>query len=247
MKDTIFKISSTRILTKDVYELNLEGDTSDITICGQFVEISVPGLYLRRPISVCDWGGGTLKLLIREVGVGTAFLRTAAAGTELKVITGLGNGFDFDTDLKKALIVGGGIGIAPLFALAKAFTARGVKPYVVLGFRNNDDAFYVDEFKDEAGAEVFVATEDGSLGTKGFVTDAIRENCADFDYCYSCGPMPMLCALSKMEQFKDGQFSLEARMGCGFGACVGCTIKSTHGPVRVCLEGPIFRKGEIVW
>ncbi len=247
MKDTIFTVNSTRRLTRDVYELKLNGDCSDFTATGQFVEISVPGLFLRRPISVCDWSKDTLTLLIREVGAGTQWLGNLKDGTPLQVITGLGNGFTIEPGAERALLVGGGIGIAPLFALAKAIRDQGITPNVVLGFRNKDDAFYIDEFMDQAGANLYIATEDDSLGTKGFVTDAIKELDSSFDYCYACGPMPMLGALARVDRIKDGQFSLEARMGCGFGACMGCTIKTKDGPKRVCAEGPVFRKGEIEW
>lgn len=245
MKDCTFTIKSLRVLTDSVFELNLEGDASDFSRPGQFVNITIPSLYLRRPISVCDWTKDSLCLLIREVGAGTRWLRNAAPGTPLQIITDLGNGFDVDFALASPALVGGGIGIAPLYGLARELLAKGIKPVAVLGYRNAGEVFYTEEFR-KLGCEVIVATEDGSCGIKGFVTDALKTR-PELTRIYACGPMPMLKALALLPQIEDGEFSLEARMGCGFGACVGCTIMTTNGPARVCAEGPVFRKGDIVW
>lgn len=245
MRKTVFSVQSSRLLTSDVFELRLSGDASDFTKPGQFVEISVPGLFLRRPISVCDWSDNSLLLLIKTVGAGTTALRDLQAGMTLDVITGLGNGFDAAAAATASCLVGGGIGIAPLYALAKQLLAAGKKVVAVLGFRSSGDLFYADEFK-ALGCDVRIATEDGSLGTKGFVTDVLK-SLPECGYVYACGPLPMLKAIAALPQVKDGQFSLEARMGCGFGACVGCTVKTAGGPKRVCKEGPVFVKEELVW
>lgn len=247
MKDTEFTVKSLRNLTGSVYELVLDGDTSDFSAPGQFVEISVPGLFLRRPISVCDWNESSLTLLVKDIGAGTSRLHHLQVGSSLQVITGLGNGFDVNTlnDAgKTAVLVGGGIGIAPLYALARILKNAGKTVKTVLGFRNADEVFYTAEFG--KFGDVYIATEDGSVGTKGFVTDVIKQM-PDCGYVYACGPMPMLKAVVQMPQVTGGQFSFEARMGCGFGACVGCTIKTVNGPKRVCKEGPVFQKEEIVW
>ncbi len=256
MKQSVFKVVSNRRLAADVIELRLAGDASAFTAPGQFAEISVPGLYLRRPISVCDWATDSLVLLVKEVGAGTRSMGALPSGAVLDVITGLGNGFDplpavhGATDVS-AVLVGGGIGIAPLYALARvileARASAGLRTElpVVLGFRSAADAFYIDAFA-KLGCKVHVATEDGSLGVKGFVTDALSSlpgRC----HVYACGPMPMLRALARHPQVEDGQFSLEARMGCGFGACMGCTIATAGGPKRICRDGPVFSKGEIQW
>ncbi len=248
MKDTRFTVRSSRTLTESVYELVLEGDTSDFTRPGQFVEISVPGFFLRRPISVSDWDANTLTLLIKEAGHGTGLLRTAFStpGSGLQVVTGLGNGFDLDAAQPGgAAVVGGGIGIAPLYGLARRLAAAGKPPVAVLGFRNASEIFLADKFA-TLGCKVALATEDGSSGTKGFVTDVLRA-LPGTSYVYACGPMPMLKAVAALPSVSGGQFSLEARMGCGFGACVGCTIQTVHGPARVCCDGPVFKKEEIAW
>ena len=234
------------MLTSDVFELRLAGDAADFTKPGQFVEISVPGLFLRRPISVCDWSDDSLLLLIKAVGSGTAALRDLQPGTALDVLTGLGNGFDVAAAPSATVcLVGGGIGVAPLYALAKELLSAGQKVIAVLGFRSSADLFYANEFRSLC-CEVRIATEDGSCGTKGFVTDVLKE-LPECGYVYACGPLPMLKAVAALPQVKSGQFSLEARMGCGFGACVGCTVKTVGGPKRVCKEGPVFAKEELVW
>jgi dihydroorotate dehydrogenase electron transfer subunit len=256
IKQSLFHVVSNRQLTEDVFELRLAGDASAFTHPGQFAEISVSGLFLRRPISVCDWTPDTLLLLVKAVGNGTRAMRELGPGASLDILTGLGNGFDIEQgalapSVSRSVLVGGGIGIAPLYALARQLiVARqqagiNVALPVVLGFRRVSDTFYVDEFT-ALGCDVMVATEDGSKGTCGFVTDVLAEH-PELAYVYACGPMPMLRAVARLPQVGDGQFSFEARMGCGFGACMGCTIVTASGPKRVCREGPVFRKVEIDW
>ena len=253
MKQSVFRLVSNRPLTDDVFELRLAGDASAFTRPGQFAELSVDGLFLRRPISVCDWTPDSLVLLVKAVGVGTNALRQLEKGASLDILTGLGNGFDMgqgteETTASRTVLVGGGIGIAPLYALARQLVAERARigidaPLpVILGFRKAADAFYVKEFA-ELGCDVMVATEDGSMGTHGFVTDVLSVH-PELGYVYACGPMPMLRAVARLPQVCDGQFSFEARMGCGFGACMGCTIMTTSGPKRVCREGPVFHKAE---
>ena len=245
MKESIFTIKSTRYLAADTYEIVLSGDTSAIVLPGEFVNLELPGKYLRRPISICDWTENTLTLLVKAVGEGTRELVALKPGTELSTLSGLGKGFDFHTAGEHPVLVGGGIGIAPLFGLARRMLAEGIKPVVALGFRSKADSFYIEEFE-QLGCEVLVATEDGSLGMKGFVTDLVRSR-PERDYALVCGPTPMLKAVHALEQLQDGQFSFEARMACGFGACVGCSIPTANGMKRVCKDGPIFTKEEIVW
>lgn len=245
MKQTVFTIQHTRPLTADVYEMTLRGDTSSIAAPGQFVNAALPGRFLRRPISVCDWTADSLLLLVRVAGEGTRELVDFAPGTELDVLCGLGNGFDTADCGPNPILIGGGVGAAPLFGLARRLLAQGVVPTAVLGFRTAADAFYLDEFA-ALGCRVLPATEDGSLGCKGFVTDAAR-SVPECTQAFVCGPTPMLRAVSALPQLQDGQFSFEARMACGFGACMGCTIETAGGPRRVCKDGPVFRKEELAW
>lgn len=249
MKKNVFTVKSVTTLTRDVFELRLDGDTSDITVPGQFAEITVPGLFLRRPISICDWSETGMVLLVKNVGRGTDAMNRLHAGDRLDVIAGLGNGFSVaDIPGSGCALVGGGIGTAPLFALAKAILAGGrqTSPVkVILGFRTSADVFYEREFKD-AGCDVTVVTEDGSYGEKGFVTDSIRA-IPGISYLCACGPLPMLKALTSLPGIGDGQLSLEARMGCGFGACVGCTVRTASGFKRVCKEGPVFKTADLIW
>lgn len=247
MKQSAFTLEQSRRLTRDTWELTLRGDTSAVTAPGQFVNIELPGKFLRRPISVCDWDQDGLTLLVKEAGAGTHELVRLPVGTELDLLSGLGNGFDFMLETVGAgpVLVGGGIGAAPLYGLAKRMVGDGQKPTVVLGFRSRADAFYLEEFSD-LGISVLTASEDGSRGTKGFVTDVLK-TLPDCQYVLACGPTPMLKAVHALPQITGGQFSFEARMACGFGACVGCTIQTANGPHRVCKDGPVFRKEEIVW
>ena len=248
MKDLPFHLRGRRTVAPGVVELLLDGDTSDLTRPGQFVNVAVPGHFLRRPLSVADWEPGCLRLLVRVVGEGTRALAEAEPGARFDILSGLGNGFDAGAvagDATPAL-VGGGIGLAPLYGLARRMRAAGAAPEVALGFRNRADAFYVDEFE-ALGCRVRVATEDGSLGVRGFVTEALRELAGAGAYVFACGPVPMLRAVAALPGLRGGQYSLEARMGCGFGACVGCTIETAGGPKRVCREGPVFFREELPW
>lgn len=245
MDKRIFEIESNRPLTEQVFEMRLRGDATAIRRAGQFVNIAVEGLFLRRPISVCDFTDDTLTLIYKVVGEGTARMAKMRAGERLDILTGLGNGFDADRTTSKALLVGGGVGVPPLYRLTKDLVARGKEVTAVLGFNRADEIFYADEFA-AAGAKVIIATADGSVGTKGFVTDAIRENGVVFDYFYACGPLPMLHALCDATA-TDGELSFEERMGCGFGACMGCSCKTHNGNKRICKEGPVLRKDEIIW
>ena len=237
MKREILSVISCRDLNAGVYELVLSG-ASDMR-AGQFVELSVPGFYLRRPISVADSADGVLTLLVKEAGEGTKKLRTVKSGDTVDALTGLGNGFD--TNAERPLLVGGGIGCAPLYKLAKDFAAAGVRPTAVLGFRNAAEVYYAEEFA--RFCDVVIATDDGSAGVRGNAVSAAES--IDFDRFYACGPQVMLRAAA--EKLVYGQVSLEARMGCGFGACMGCSIKTTKGYARVCKEGPVFEAEEVVW
>ena len=245
MKQTVFEIVTNRPLTESVYEMTLTGDTTAITRPGQFVELSLEGYFLRRPISVCNYNEGTLTLIYKVVGKGTAQMATLAAGTKIDTLTGLGNGFDTTVEHNHALLVGGGVGVPPLYRLARNLIAEGKKVSVVLGFNTAAEIFYREQFE-ALGADVVVATADGSVGVKGFVTDAIAQSGIDADYFVSCGPLPMLRALTNALAI-PGQISLEERMGCGFGICMGCSIQTVSGAKRVCKEGPVFRKEEILW
>lgn len=245
MKQSVFTLEHTLQRTRDVWELRLAGDASAITAPGQFVNIALPGKFLRRPISVCDWTDETITLLVKEAGEGTRALVRMAPGTELDVLSGLGNGFCLSQAGENAVLVGGGIGIAPLAGLARRMLEAGQNPVVVLGFRSAEDAFYQELFA-ARGMDLRIATEDGSLGAKGFVTDVLRTFENDV-YVLACGPTPMLRSVHGLPNVTGGQFSFEARMACGFGACVGCSIPTASGPRRVCKDGPIFQKEEIVW
>ncbi len=245
MKKSLFTMERVRQLTHDTYELVLSGDTSAIVHPGEFINLELPGHFLRRPISICDWTDPSVTLLVKVVGEGTRDLVHCAPGTQIDVLSGLGNGFDPALGGGNPVLVGGGIGIAPLYGLARRMLEQGIHPTVVLGFRTADDAFYLEEFT-ALGCPVQVATEDGSMGVQGFVTDAVKA-LPDAHYVYTCGPLPMLKAVHSLTQLTDGQFSFEARMGCGFGACMGCTIPTKDGYKRVCKDGPILFKEEIVW
>lgn len=244
-KKAIYSVLSNEPLINGVYRMVLEGDSQWITRPGQFVNIELEGFYLRRPISISDWSDNTITIIYKVVGRGTEVMSNMGVGVKLDVLTGLGNGFDADAECQKPLLVGGGVGVPPLYRLAKELIARGRKVSVVLGFNRADEVFYADEFK-ALGADVYVSTADGSMGVKGFVTDAIREAAIDFDYFYSCGPLPMLKALCGCCE-QDGELSFEERMGCGFGACMGCSCKTLAGNKRICKDGPVMKRGEIIW
>ena len=245
MKKSLFTVEHTRQLTADTYEMILSGDTSAITAPGQFVNLDLPGHFLRRPISISNWTDEALMLLVKVVGEGTKDLVRSVPGTELDVLSGLGNGFDISKAGEHPVLAGGGIGIAPLYGLAQRMLEAGMQLTIALGFRTAKDVYYLDEFV-KLGCRLLIATEDGSMGTRGFVTDCIKA-VPECDYVFTCGPLPMLKAVHSLPQLKDGQFSFEARMGCGFGACMGCTIPTTDGYKRVCKDGPILYKEEIVW
>ena len=242
MKQTVFKITENVALTDSVYKMTLSGDTSDITAPGQFVNIKLDGLYLRRPISVCDSEPGKLTLVYKVVGKGTEKM-AQMKDEELDILTGLGNGYDLEKSGDVPLLIGGGVGVPPLYMLAKKLIAQGKKVTVILGFNKADEIFYEQEFK-KLGAEVFVTTVDGSKGIKGFVTDAMKE--VTYSHIYTCGPEPMLKAIFA-ESKTGGSFSFEERMGCGFGACMGCSCKTVTGYKRICKEGPVLEKEEILW
>jgi dihydroorotate dehydrogenase electron transfer subunit len=224
-------------------KLVLCGDTSDIQGSGGFVNIKIDGLFLRRPISVCDYDDKTLTLIYKIVGKGTEALAEMANGTELDILVGLGNGYDLSKSGDAPLLIGGGVGVPPLYKLAKLLLAEGKRVSVVLGFNSGADVFYENEFR-ALGADVRVTTADGSYGTKGFVTDAMGD--LDYTYFYTCGPEPMLKAVHKATK-TSGQMSFEERMGCGFGACMGCSCKTLTGYKRICKEGPVMEKEEILW
>ena len=245
MQRVLLTVTKTEALTPLIYEMKLAGDVSGVTRAGQFVEIALDGLYLRRPISVCNYEDGELTLIYKVVGKGTDLMSQMAEGTQLDVLTGLGNGFDIDHECEKPLLVGGGVGVPPLYRLTRDLIARGKEVTVVLGFNTESEIFYAEKFE-EAGAKVIIATADGSVGVKGFVTTAIAESGVEADYFYSCGPLPMLKALCQSLEI-DGEVSLEERMGCGFGICMGCSIQTTKGAKRVCKEGPVFKKEEVIW
>ena len=243
MKQTIFTIKENKALTSSVYKMLLVGDTSDITNCGQFVNIQIYGLFLRRPISVCDCEGDTLTLIYKVVGKGTEQMKDMKPGDKLDILTGLGNGYDTSLSGDTPLLLGGGVGVPPLYMLCKKLIAEGKKPSVILGFNTKDEVFCKDEFE-KLGVKVTVTTVDGSEGIKGFVTDAMKNE--DYSYFFTCGPEPMLKAIYKASS-TEGQFSFEERMGCGFGACMGCSCKTITGYKRICKEGPVMKKEEILW
>ncbi|MBQ2942133.1 MAG: dihydroorotate dehydrogenase electron transfer subunit [Clostridia bacterium] len=242
MKQVLLDIKENINLTDNVMKMTLSGDISDITAPGQFVNIKLDGLFLRRPISVCDAVGDDLTIIYKVVGKGTEEMAKMKEG-KLDVLTGLGNGYDTASSGEKVLLLGGGVGVPPLYMLCKKLIGEGKKVSVVLGFNNRSEVFYENEFK-ELGAEVFVTTVDGSYGIKGFVTDAIAG--IDYSYFYTCGPEPMLKAIYKATDV-SGQFSFEERMGCGFGACMGCSCKTVTGYKRICKDGPVLKKEEILW
>ncbi len=243
MKQTIFTIKENKPLTASVYKMLLVGDTSDITNSGQFVNIKLDGLFLRRPISVCDCEGDTLTLIYKVVGAGTEQMAKMGEGETLDILTGLGNGYDTTLSGQRPLLLGGGVGVPPMYMLCKKLIAEGKTPSVILGFNTKDEVFCKEEFA-KLGVKVTVTTVDGSEGIKGFVTDAMKNE--DYTYFYTCGPEPMLKAVYKAS-VTGGQFSFEERMGCGFGACMGCSCKTVTGYKRICKDGPVIEKEEILW
>jgi len=242
MKQGIFTILENQKLTDNVYKMILKGDTSDITACGQFINIQLDGFYLRRPISVCDCDENTVTIIYKVVGSGTEQMSKMTVGEILDVLTGLGNGYDLSLSGERPVLLGGGVGVPPLYMLAQELLKQGKQVSVILGFNNKDEVFYEQEFK-SLGCDVTVTTVDGSYGVKGFVTNAYPEN---YTYFYTCGPEPMLKAIYKTST-TGGQMSFEERMGCGFGACMGCSCKTIAGYKRICKDGPVMLKEEILW
>ena len=243
MKDSVFKIVSNKKIAKNTYECILEGDISDIAAPGQFVNIKLDGLYLRRPISVCDACDGRLTLIYKVVGKGTEKMAATPAGESWLVLTGLGNGYDTSLSGDSPLLIGGGAGVPPMYMLCRKLIEEGKHPHVILGFNTADEVFYTEEFR-SLGADVTVATADGSCGVRGFVTDAMSG--LDYTYFYTCGPEPMLRAVYD-KSTTSGSFSFEERMGCGFGACMGCSCETKYGNKRICRDGPVLVKEEIIW
>ena len=242
MKKVILKVTSNESLTRNVFKMTFNGDLTDVRKSGQFVNILIDGLYLRRPISVCDYTQDTLTIIYKVVGKGTEKLSKAVIGDEFDVLIGLGNGYDLNKAGDTPLLIGGGVGVPPMYNLAKKLITLGKQVTVVLGFNTKDEVFFEQEFKD-LGATVIVTTVDGTYGTKGFVTDALP---SEYSYFYTCGPEPMLKSIYNKTQ-TSGQFSFEERMGCGFGACMGCSCKTLYGNKRICRDGPVLVKEEIIW
>lgn len=243
MKQGIYTILRNERIAKDVYLMVLAGDTSAITAPGQFVNILLEGKYLRRPISICDWDQEHITLIYKVVGSGTEQMSAMQSGEELDLLVGLGNGYSTEKCGENTLLIGGGVGVPPLYGLCKQLIKEGKKPHVILGFNTAEEVFLKEEFA-QLGAEVTVATADGSLGIKGFVTDAMKE--LSYDYFCTCGPEPMFRAIESIAN-TSGQYSFEERMGCGFGACMGCSCKTKYGNKRICKEGPILEREEIIW
>ncbi len=243
MKQVFLKITENRKIAKDVWLMKLEGDVSAITASGQFVNIKLDGFYLRRPISVCDYDENTLTIIYKVVGEGTEVMAKLLCGDELDVLVGLGNGYTISKSGETPLLIGGGVGVPPMYNLCRKLVAEGKKVTVILGFNTKEEIFFEDEFK-ALGAEVYITTVDGSYGTKGFVTDVMKN--LDYSYFFTCGPMPMFKAIEATAT-TSGQYSFEERMGCGFGACMGCSCKTKYGNKRICKDGPVLEREEIIW
>ena len=242
MKKSLYTIAENSLIATKTYKMVLVGNG---VVDGEFVDIRIPGFYLRRPLSICDKEEGKLTVVYKVVGEGTKVLSQMPVGAELEVLTGLGRGFDPDACESRALLVGGGLGVPPLFLLAKELKARGKRVTAVLGFNKADEIILADDFKSVCD-EVVISTADGSVGVKGFVTDAIAAMQPVYDYFYTCGPMVMMKALCAALE-GPGEASLEERMGCGAGFCYGCSIETKNGPKRVCKDGPVFKKEELIW
>ena len=240
MREIIFTVKSNKKLAQNIFRMTLDGNTSEIKNPGQFVNVKLYDKYLRRPFSVCDWSENELTIIYKVVGSGTELMRKFLSGEKLSALTGLGNGYDLSATSQNPVLVGGGVGVPPLYGLAKKLLAKNIIPSVILGFNRSDECFYVNEFQ-KLGLDVKITTLDGSAGIKGFVTDALTGD----EYVYACGPLPMLKAV--YEKVHDGQFSFESRMGCGFGACMGCSMRTRDGFKRICKDGPILKHSEILW
>lgn len=243
MNQVMMKITDNKKIAEKTYFMSLEGDTSAVAKPGQFINIKLDGFFLRRPISVCDCENGKLSIIYKVVGNGTKKMSELPVGAELDVLSGLGNGYDTSKSGDCPVLIGGGVGVPPMYLLCKKLVSEGKKATVILGFNSEKEVFGVDEFK-ATGAEVYVTTADGSVGTKGFVTDVLKN--LDYTYFYTCGPMPMFKAIESIAK-TSGQYSFEERMGCGFGACMGCTCKTKYGNKRICKDGPVLEREEIVW
>ena len=243
MQETQFTIQAHTRIANDVYRMVLAGDTAAITAPGQFINIRLDGCFLRRPISVCDWRDGEVTIIYKVVGRGTQQMSMLAPGAALDALTGLGNGYNMEKSGARPLLIGGGVGVPPLYGLCRRLIAAGKAPTVVLGFNTQGDMFYESEFR-ALGAAVHIATADGSCGHRGFVTDVMQP--LDYTYFYACGPMPMFRAVEAIAR-TSGQYSFEERMGCGFGACMGCSCKTKYGSKRICVDGPVLEREEIVW
>lgn len=243
MYQGIYEIKSNIKLAESVYETVLLGDTSSLRSPGQFINIKIDGLFLRRPISVCDYDENSITIIYKVVGEGTDLMSEMQSGEKLDVLCGLGNGFDTSKSGDNPVLIGGGVGVPPMYNLCKKLISEGKKVTVILGFNNADEIFYEDKFK-ALGADVKVTTVDGSYGIKGYVTDALKET--NYTYFYTCGPMPMFKAIENTAT-TSGQYSFEERMGCGFGACMGCSCKTKYGNKRICKDGPVLEREEIIW
>ena len=240
-KKNIYTVKENTKIAQDTYKMVLEGDTQYLTTPGQFVNLQIDGVYLRRPISVCDWDNTTMTLIYKVVGTGTKKMAEMENGTEIDLLTGLGNGFDTSKATGKIAVIGGGVGVPPLYALVKQLVEEKKDVFVVLGFNSKEQLFYKTEFE-ALGVPVYVSTVDGSEGTKGFVTDVLAQQ--EYEYYLTCGPEAMLKAV--YSNGKQGQLSFEERMGCGFGACMGCSCKTITGYKRICVEGPIMESSEVI-
>ncbi|MCR5207563.1 MAG: dihydroorotate dehydrogenase electron transfer subunit [Eubacterium sp.] len=238
----MYKICENKVIADSVYKMILGGDTSIITAPGQFINIKLDGYFLRRPISICDYDENTITIIYKVVGEGTEYMSKLKTGAELDCLVGLGNGYTLN-NAEKPLLIGGGVGVPPLYNLAKKLIENGRTPDVIIGFNTKSEVFLEDGFK-KLGCNVYVTTADGSYGIKGFVTDAMKE--VEYDYFYTCGPMPMFRAVEEVA-LTSGQFSFEERMGCGFGACMGCSCKTKDGYKRICKDGPVLLREEIIW
>ena len=243
MKQVFLKIIENKKIAKDVWLMKLEGDVSAITASGQFVNIKLDGFYLRRPISVCDYDENTLTIIYKVVGEGTEVMAKLECGTQLDVLVGLGNGYNLSKSGDSPVLIGGGVGVPPMYNLCRKLIEEGKKVKVILGFNKEEEIFFEEEFK-ALGAEVYITTVDGSYGTKGFVTDVLKN--LDYSYFFTCGPMPMFKAIEATAT-TSGQYSFEERMGCGFGACMGCSCKTKYGNKRICKDGPVLEREEIIW
>ena len=244
MIQSIYTVISNKKIADNVYKMILSGDTSAFSKPGQFLNIKLDGLFLRRPISVCDYDDNTITIIYKTVGVGTDKMALMDAGEKLDILTGLGNGFDTEKSGSTPLLIGGGVGVPPMYGLCKKLLSEGKQVSVILGFNKESEIFYKEEFE-ALGAKVYIATADGSVGTKGFVTDIMKD--LDYSFFYTCGPMPMFKAIEKIAK-GSGEFSFEERMGCGFGACMGCSCKTiTGGYKRICKDGPVMQREEILW